>query len=295
MSYETITLHKELNIDRIGFIRFFQFMNDFTLNEKDEECLTFLFVEKGCITVTCGSSVYELHKDDALLLEAGEVHCISGQELTFSDFTIIRFVCTSSALSALTHKIIALSAPERSLIHAILEESESIFSEPPEDYSCRLLSKKNAEQIPFGAEELLQSCLQQLFIRLYRKNSSMPSDTVISGVKHQTDTEEQLAEVMAYMEENVQGTLSLEQICRHCLIDRSALSALFQLHTGYSVMVYFSLLKINAAKQMIKNTPMTFSQIAEELGYSSIHYFSRQFKKLTGLTPTDYAATVRPQ
>ena len=42
----------------------------------------------------------------------------------------------------------------------------------------------------------------------------------------------------------------------------------------------YSLLKIEAAKQMIRDEQMNFTQISESLGYSSIHYFSRQFKKM---------------
>ena len=44
---------------------------------------------------------------------------------------------------------------------------------------------------------------------------------------------------------------------------------------------------------MIRNQHMNFSQIADSLGYSSIHYFSRQFKKITGLTPSQYASSIK--
>ena len=44
---------------------------------------------------------------------------------------------------------------------------------------------------------------------------------------------------------------------------------------------------------MIRDEQMNFTQIAEALGYSSIHYFSRQFKKLAGMTPSEYASSIR--
>ena len=51
---------------------------------------------------------------------------------------------------------------------------------------------------------------------------------------------------------------------------------------------------------MIRNQQMNFTQIADALGYTSVHYFSRQFKKLTDMTPTEYRASImlrakRPQ
>ena len=38
---------------------------------------------------------------------------------------------------------------------------------------------------------------------------------------------------------------------------------------------------------------MNFTQIADALGYTSIHYFSRQFKKITGMTPSEYASSIK--
>ena len=38
---------------------------------------------------------------------------------------------------------------------------------------------------------------------------------------------------------------------------------------------------------------MNFTQIADSLGYASIHYFSRQFKKITGMTPSEYSSSIQ--
>jgi AraC-like DNA-binding protein len=44
---------------------------------------------------------------------------------------------------------------------------------------------------------------------------------------------------------------------------------------------------------MIRENSMTFTQIAEALQYSTVHHFSRQFKEKFGITPTEYAKSVR--
>ena len=71
------------------------------------------------------------------------------------------------------------------------------------------------------------------------------------------------------------------------LIGRSQLQKLFQKKTSLGIIEYFSHMKINAAKEMIRTGRMNFTQISETLGYTSIHYFSRQFKKVTGMTPSE--------
>ena len=58
-------------------------------------------------------------------------------------------------------------------------------------------------------------------------------------------------------------------------------------------MDFFSRLKIAYARQLIRENQMNFTQISEFLGYSSIHYFSRQFKKISGMTPTEYITSIK--
>jgi YesN/AraC family two-component response regulator len=59
------------------------------------------------------------------------------------------------------------------------------------------------------------------------------------------------------------------------------------------VIDYFTKLKIDMAKQLVRDNHMNFTQIADYLGYSSIHYFSRQFKKTTGMTPSEYSSSIK--
>ena len=44
---------------------------------------------------------------------------------------------------------------------------------------------------------------------------------------------------------------------------------------------------------MIREQNLNFTQIADCLGYASIHYFSRQFKKITGMTPSEYSLSIQ--
>ena len=52
-------------------------------------------------------------------------------------------------------------------------------------------------------------------------------------------------------------------------------------------------MKIDAAKQLIRSQRLNFTQIADRLGYTSVHYFSRQFKKVTGMTPSEYSVSIK--
>lgn len=101
--------------------------------------------------------------------------------------------------------------------------------------------------------------------------------------------------VCTYLFAHISERLSIDRICRDNLICRSCLEALFLSRTGSGVMHSFSLFKISAAKQLIRSRRMNFSQIADVLGYSDVQYFSRRFKQLSGVTPSQYAAIVHKE
>ncbi|MBN2641872.1 MAG: helix-turn-helix transcriptional regulator [Victivallales bacterium] len=82
-------------------------------------------------------------------------------------------------------------------------------------------------------------------------------------------------------------TPSLEHIARGCGLSSSRISELFRQSFGMSPMQYANDIKIRKAEQLLAHSDMNVSQIAEYLGFSSIHYFSRFYKKHTGTSPSD--------
>lgn len=70
--------------------------------------------------------------------------------------------------------------------------------------------------------------------------------------------------------------------------DFDSLSALFSDVDGITLEKYFIEQKIERVKELLVYDELTLSQIASELGYSSVNHLSTQFKKTTGLTPTHF-------
>ena len=151
----------------------------------------------------------------------------------------------------------------------------------------------------FGAEQLIRLYLEHFLIHLIRRYSNpivvrkrLPKIEPPKATKSKSDTEI-FNRVADYLESNLSSHVTIEQICRDNLIGRSQLQKIFKEHCNLGIIEYFSLLKINAAKEMIRTNRMNFTQISEHLGYTSIHYFSRQFKKVTGMTPSEYASSIK--
>ena len=79
-------------------------------------------------------------------------------------------------------------------------------------------------------------------------------------------------------------------ITAHIFQDYNTLSNLFSEVEGTTIEKYFITQKIEKVKELLVYNEMTLSQIADELGYSSVAYLSNQFKKVTGLSPSHFKA-----
>lgn len=292
MAYESIIIKQELVIDRLISIHYFEYMCDFSFTGESHDFWELLCVDKGTVNVLAGDVTHTLNKDDVIFHKPGEFHTVSANGIVAPNLVVISFECHSNAMAFFEHKILKISALERNLLGSLISEASQTYSSHLDDPYCEKLTYKNAMQIPFGSEQLIQAYLIQFLILLTRKTQN--SQTGIPAPNGRRPCEDELFyKIISYMEDNIDTKLTIRQICEDNLISRSILQKLFHDNAGCGIIDYFNTKKIHAAKQLMRNRQMNFSQIADELGYGSIHYFSRHFKKETGMTPSEYVTSIK--
>ena len=99
--------------------------------------------------------------------------------------------------------------------------------------------------------------------------------------------------LLNYMNENISKKIKLQELIRYSGTNRTTIENIFRENFGVGAIDYFIMLKIEYAKKHLRENNYNITQISEILGYSSIHYFSRQFKKTTGMTPTEYILSIK--
>ena len=98
-----------------------------------------------------------------------------------------------------------------------------------------------------------------------------------------------------YIRENYHRDLSLDEVSRQLDLSPYYFSKLFKEETGSNFVEYVTSLRINRAKEMLRQEECSMKEICAEVGYSDPNYFSRIFKKNTGLTPTEYREGAKNQ
>lgn len=84
--------------------------------------------------------------------------------------------------------------------------------------------------------------------------------------------------------------LSINIVCKHLLVSTSYFSTMFKKHTAQTFTEYLTSIRIEEAKELLIGTSYKTYEIAEQIGFNDPQYFSNVFKKVCGMSPTDYRA-----
>ena len=134
--------------------------------------------------------------------------------------------------------------------------------------------------------------LQQLLLELLREQVS-PAGTKLRTTNAVNSENEIIRRAQQFISEHVREKLTVPLVARHVDVSPSYLTALFRKNLQISPGEYVRRIKLQESKQMIREDNMNFTEIAAALQYSTVHHFSRQFKDKFGITPTEYARSVR--
>ena len=93
-------------------------------------------------------------------------------------------------------------------------------------------------------------------------------------------------EIVDYLLESLWEEISLDQMARDLRYSKNYLCKIFKDATGYTIIEYRNFLRIRKAYDIVRSTNQALSDISVSCGFSSIHYFSRLFRKYVGIPPS---------
>ena len=97
-----------------------------------------------------------------------------------------------------------------------------------------------------------------------------------------------VSEVVTFIDANLQDNLCIKLLCEKFYISKNRLYDAFQKNLGCTVTSYINERRIRTAKKLLEQSDDSVRQIAEAVGIYNYTYFYKLFKKLTGVTPTEY-------
>ncbi|HMP81577.1 MAG TPA: AraC family transcriptional regulator [Verrucomicrobiota bacterium] len=120
---------------------------------------------------------------------------------------------------------------------------------------------------------------------LMRASETNGSETVDNS---ETDVADRVARSIAYMSRHLNQPLQVSVLAAQANVSASHYFALFKRCTGCAPIDYFTRMRIQRACELIETTELSVKAVATELGYDDPFYFSRVFKSVTGIAPSDF-------
>lgn len=291
MAYESIELTKEIRINKIVTIHYFEYMNDFYFPGESHNFWEFQGVDKGEVSIAAGDTTHILKQHQVIFHKPNEFHNLEATGKTAPNVIVLAFECDSPAMKFFENKILTLTAQERKLLALIISEARRCIASPLDDPYLQKMEK--LEEPLFGSQQLINLYLEELLLYMIRRNTTSDLSSSAGQMTSPKSDSFMCDKILLYLENHLSQPLTIEDICRDNLIGRSQLQKLFQREFQCGIIDYFSKMKIQMAKQLIRENQLNFTQISDRLGYSSVHYFSRQFKKITGMSPSVYASSIK--
>ena len=97
-----------------------------------------------------------------------------------------------------------------------------------------------------------------------------------------------LGRILLFIEENLNRSFTIEELCSAFHCSRSYISHLFCSATGHSFPEYLNLLRMEEARKLLAQTDFPITEIALKTGFSSSSYFSSLFRRMNGMSPSTY-------
>lgn len=130
-----------------------------------------------------------------------------------------------------------------------------------------------------GYEFISRTLLQQLLIAIFQNVKKQNRDYATSL---------KVDKIIRYMNQNMTGNIKLADLSKITQLSPTYLAKVFKEATGYSLIEFFNKMKIDKAKDLLIENNRKIKEIAKEVGFNDEFYFSRVFKKIEGVSPSEY-------
>lgn len=139
-----------------------------------------------------------------------------------------------------------------------------------------------------GAEEAIR--LSKIFLYQWHRDGQRPYDCMLKNVTHEDAL---MRELQTWVAEHYARPSLVKALVHRSGLPERSFNRRFKAATGYAPVAYIQALRIEEAKHVLETSEVPVEQIGHAVGYEDSAHFRRLFKRLTGLTPSDYRRKFR--
>ena len=266
-----LALSRHLQVERVYTFFYHEKERGFFFRGESHSMLELTYVDKGFIHSVAGGMDLVLGQGDMAIYGPNQWHMQYADRDCAPCYITITFDLEGDSLNRLLDRKFRTPQKAVQLLQQMLRERER-------------------EDRYTG--DMLISLLSQVLLTVLREAEGAIG-TPLRAANSINSENEVVGHALQFIGVNVRQKLSVPMVAREVGVSPSYLTALFHKHLQISPGEYIRRAKLQESKLMIREGRMNFTEIAQVLQYSTVHHFSRQFKEKFGITPTEYARSIR--
>ena len=274
-----------INVSKIVTVNHFEFSKDFVFEGESHDFWEIVYADRESLICTADGCVIPLYEGELLFHKPGEFHSLAANRRKAPGVYILSFVCKSDAMRFFENKKLAPNKNFAKYIYAIFDEATRTFNVPFSD--PRKKKMELAKNPSLGGEQVIKNYLEIFLINILRLYTETEDGNEIFLPVGELSGKP-VKEVISILKENICESLSIEEICARTSYGRAYLFRAFKAAMGKSIIEYFIELKIDYAKQLLRENELSVKEIATQLSFNEPNYFTKTFKRVTGMTPSAY-------
>ena len=225
------------------------------------------YVDKGTLYSSVDGKTYVINKGELIFYKENQYHMQWSSENEGVSFVTVTFDMSFNSSRYLSDKVFTADEEFKDTIKKILME-------------------ENRDQ--YYSNELIICYLKILIIKLIRnQNFENTMQDLDSNIKSKINNSI-VENTLFYIHKNINKKISISEISGFVHVSQSYLSTVFKKVIGMTIVDYINKYRLDQSKHLLMESDYNITQIADMLGFASIHYFSRQFKSHFGLSPSEY-------
>ena len=285
--YNLTTFGKDIDILGIYTLFYYERTKDFHFAGERHNFWEMVYVDSGEILVTADNKEHMVRQGEIIFHKPMELHTISSNKKDPNSVVIMSFSTQGKGMSYYENRIFTMDHKQKKIMSLILQEAQHIFIDVTNN-----IPGFN-ENPCFGAGQLLTGYIEELLITLMRSNKAGATRCQMNQYTIKNAENAFVEAIMNYLTDNIYSRITLQDVCDKFNMSKSYMCQLFKDTTGNSIVDQYIILKITEAKKLIRMKEYNITQISDKLHYTSIHHFTRSFKNVTGISPSNYAKSVR--
>lgn len=290
-NFTRLSFEKIFNVDKIITIFYMELSKNFYYEGEKHDFWEMVYIDKGEMICTADDKRFVLKSGEMTFHKPNEFHNLSGDSSVAPNVSILTFECKSRAMKHFEGKIFRLNAEEKSLLSTLFSEGLSCYQ--LEDARNPLLQKlKVIKHSPLGSSQMTKNLLEIFLIKLCRNTDVVTKEMRQSYVIDGIDVPYNVMEILDYLKEHIYGKVTIRDLAKHLDKSESTIKQLFAQYRDGGIIRYYNALKIKEARKLIREGKYNMTQVSDMLQFDNPQYFSKCFKTVTNMTPSEYKASI---